>query len=1252
MFSKEKNKNTGIAKSHILFNAIWYREVYLPNSSYTNEEVFDHYVKNPQNNPSVFFDTEYYLRLRRISISELKTTPLEHYISNDSLYYSPICYFDLEFYMNAYPDVVDNALEHFLLHGWRELRDPNPLFSTSSYFDRYPDVKDADMNPLEHYILIGNLENRIISSRFDMLEYKKRYALAEDINPLGHFLTFGKNSGFHVNPINESLNNLDVSTKQDNTLIYEELKKFHSPSDLFYEPLSKDSFELPHDSSLKTIAFYLPQFHEIEENNEWWGNGFTEWRNVTKGLPRYKNHYQPRLPKDLGFYDITTGTTFARQIELARKNGIYGFCFHVYWFSGKRLLEKPLEILLENKSLDIPFCICWANENWTRRWDGFDKDVLIEQDFLEIDTQAFIKDMEKYITDSRYIRINNRPLIVIYRPQLIPNFKKVVMEWREYLISKGHGNPLIACVLGFNLKTPTDYACDFAVEFPPHNLATNLNTINHDVDIYDSNFSGNIHSYNGIVDRAKQLKVDFPLARGIFPNWDNESRLGSSAGTSFANSTPIAYQDWLEYSLKYSKDNPIEGDSIMFINAWNEWAEGAYLEPDLHYGFAYLNATKNAVRNIYEGREPKDTYKIIVVSHDAHPHGAQLLTLNIVKTLKKKMGLDVITLLLEGGELEENFSEITKTYNFENCDISTQNTLIKDLKNQGYDTIILNSVASSKIIDMLTDFDFTIVSLIHELSNMLEQHSSIELCKKLEESSKQIVFASSTVEEHFLRFTNSKKSDIHRVHPQGIYQLDLLNNSDLEEGMLKDLLKIDESDFIVLGAGFADLRKGVDLFIHIANFTIQKRQDVHFVWMGNMEDQIKQWIIPDIDKSSYKENIHFLDYQKDYLNLAKDADVFILTSREDPYPSVALDLLALNVPVIAFENSGGITDINKFCEDAIQVVPYLDTVKMSEKILQFLEMEKDILQVKMEGASRYIKDNYQFDNYVHWLLSNLYNGLQKISVVITNYNYAHHLEERLLSIWNQTYPVFEVIILDDASTDDSLEMIEKLCKKYSKEVKIVQNQQNSGSVFKQWHKAVSIARGDLIWIAEADDSSHPNFLLELQSYSSTNDLKMVYCQSKQIDENGKLIASDYKYYTSSESETKWQLNYTNKGNDEIVEALGVKNTILNVSSVLWCKDTLEDVISQELENLSKYVVAGDWYLYIAFLKKHNMGFYAKSLNVHRRHNSSVTSKLDAKRHVEEIEEIQGIVREIYQLDNDVIERSKIYIDEVKEYLRL
>lgn len=227
------------------------------------------------------------------------------------------------------------------------------------------------------------------------------------------------------------------------------------------------TFDLKQDAST-LIAFYLPQYHKVAENSEWWGPGFTEWTNVVKGKPNYDGHYQPHLPRELGFYDLSNVEVMREQAELAKLYGVGAFCFYYYWFSGRRILEKPIDNFL-NSDIDMPYCLCWANENWTRTWDGDTRSVLMEQKYLDSDPQAFIESVLPHFRDTRYLKVDGKPMLVVYRAKDIPNVARVFQLWRDAVKSAGFPDLHIAAVDFYDIARPDEVGADALVEFPPIN---------------------------------------------------------------------------------------------------------------------------------------------------------------------------------------------------------------------------------------------------------------------------------------------------------------------------------------------------------------------------------------------------------------------------------------------------------------------------------------------------------------------------------------------------------------------------------------------------------------------------------------------------------------------------------------------------------------------------------------------------------------------------------------------------------------
>ncbi|PBC02100.1 glycosyl hydrolase [Mesorhizobium sp. WSM3860] len=368
------------------------------------------------------------------------------------------------------------------------------------------------------------------------------------------------------------------------------------------EPESQQSVSVVSDET-KLIAFYLPQFHRVAENSEWWGPGFTEWANVARATPNFIGHNQPKIPRELGYYDLTHSGVMSEQVEIAKLYGLHGFCFYHYWFSGRRILEKPVDIFMES-DIDFKFCLCWANENWTRAWDGDTKNILLRQKYAEGDAEKFIDGMVNYFRDDRYIKINGNPLLVVYRAKDIPDPKRWFSIWRDRVAAHGFPGIHISVVDFYDITTPEEVEADSLVEFPPHKFNGPQNHPTEFPSMTNPNFSGGIVDYRKMIAQsANRPRPSFAMFRGIIPGWDNTARRQNNP-TIVINSTPKLYGEWLRFlRFQARQDHPNPDNRFIFINAWNEWGEGCYLEPDQRWGLSYLEETLRG-KHFDEGSEP------------------------------------------------------------------------------------------------------------------------------------------------------------------------------------------------------------------------------------------------------------------------------------------------------------------------------------------------------------------------------------------------------------------------------------------------------------------------------------------------------------------------------------------------------------------------------------------------------------------------------------------------------------------------
>lgn len=354
----------------------------------------------------------------------------------------------------------------------------------------------------------------------------------------------------------------------------------------------------------RLISFYLPQFHPIPENDEWWGKGFTEWTNVTRAQPLFKGHYQPHLPADLGFYDLRLPEARQAQADLARAYGIHGFCYYHYWFNGRQVLERPFNEVLESGGPDFPFCLCWANENWTRAWDGRSGENLLVQHYSDEDDRAHLAWLTKAFQDSRYIRVQGKPLFLVYRAGNIPDPLHTTTIWREEAAKLGVGDLFLCRVESFTSERgiePKSQGFDAAVDFQPDwsKLGQSLQQsiqwrLGRRLGLAEQAFGEHrIFDYATVVEhmlaRPRPEYLRFP---GVTPSWDNSARRKTDA-VILQNSRPEIYGGWLSRAIEQAQQ--LETEPLVFINAWNEWAEGNHLEPCQNWGRAYLEATRQAL---------------------------------------------------------------------------------------------------------------------------------------------------------------------------------------------------------------------------------------------------------------------------------------------------------------------------------------------------------------------------------------------------------------------------------------------------------------------------------------------------------------------------------------------------------------------------------------------------------------------------------------------------------------------------------
>ncbi|MDG1581184.1 glycoside hydrolase family 99-like domain-containing protein [Pseudomonas sp. GOM6] len=484
--------------------------------------------------------------------------------------------------------------------------------------------------------------------------------------------------------------------------------------------------------AVKLIAFYLPQFHPFPENDKWWGKGFTEWSNVGKAERNYIGHYQPHCPIHNGYYDLRIPSVMEEQALLAKQYGIYGFSYYFYWFGGEILMDTPLEMMLKNPKVDMPFCLTWANENWTRRWDGQENDVLIAQNHSDEDSIAFIRHLIKYFNDPRYIKIDGKPVLIIYRASIIPNILKTSALWREEAMKHGFTDLYLICAQSFGIKGPEEFGFDAAVEFPPHTVKSH--EISSQLQITNPEFEGAIFSYDQVVTMAiREEEPEYKLFRTSMLSWDNTARKQNNSHI-FHGFSLLRYKQWLAAlcSNVYRNEKYSLAEKLVFVNAWNEWAEGTHLEPDRRYGYGYLQATYDVISNFDDSYETGPTrknfektsdYAVILHLHylelwpeiKSHLKSLESIGFDLFVTTTDKAGIDIVSADFPRAlvEYHENRGRdifpLTKIINFIStlnytavCKIHTKKSVYRndgdDIRGDLLEALIGDKEATSKIV--------------------------------------------------------------------------------------------------------------------------------------------------------------------------------------------------------------------------------------------------------------------------------------------------------------------------------------------------------------------------------------------------------------------------------------------------------------------------------------------------------------------------------------------------------------------------
>jgi glycosyltransferase involved in cell wall biosynthesis len=991
--------------------------------------------------------------------------------------------------------------------------------------------------------------------------------------------------------------------------------------------------------NVRTLAFYLPQFHPTPENNEWWGEGFTEWHNVGGATPMFAGHLQPRRPTTLGYYDLRLPEVVNAQFDLARKYGIDGFCYYYYWFEGRRILNRPLDDLAAGRTGPFPFCICWANEDWTRAWDGTTGEVLLAQNHSSESDLRFIQDLAPLLRHPDYIRVDGKPMVLVYRADKLATPKETAEQWRQWCRDQGIGELHLCAVQSFGFHDPRPLGFDAAVEFPPHCPWSRYPEPGYLKQ--QSNLPGTVEGFTGVTYDYQAFakaaiarpREPFTLHRASMVAWDNTARRGKNAVV-YNGFSVETFERWV---LANARRAAVEqDDAVCFINAWNEWAEGSVMEPDSHFGYAVLESVHRA--SLLARADPASTYwlagkplrseqrltpkeRVLLVGHDAFPSGAQTNMLNMARTLKRLLGMDVSLMLIEGGELLPEFERVAPTYVIGKTGDWRSNLQveIRRLYALGARKAICNTVLTGDVAEVLKNEGYLVVGLLHELPTLIEAYGLQPQCWRFADKPDAIVCASKLVsEEFFHRYWPDPKKIL--VTPQGIVFNQHHNSRMALRQAVREEMGLPEQARLVIGCGYGDTRKGIDLFVQMAGEVARIGADevVAFVWIGAIDPPLAPYVDADVNRLGLQDVFRVTGRLADPGRYFIAADLFTLTSREDPFPSVVMEAFDAGLPVVAFAGGGGYAEIVNDASGAL--VPYIDVAAMARSVVDYLRDDQRRTAV---GAANHAlcRERFGYAPYMRKLLA-LLDGVPAdqvaaghlerqawfsprpkatISVIVPNYNYARHLELRLRTVIGQTLQPDEIIVLDDASTDGSLDVIAAMAAVSSIPIRIVTNKVNTGNPFVQWAKGLELASGELVWIAEADDYCEPTLLETLAGELADEKVVMAWADSVMVDEDGRSQGAQYKDYYGRSYGTKWKLSFRVDGPSLIEDCLLIENVVPNASAVVFRRSA----VAFDLNPIKEYRFSGDWWFWLRLAQQGDVVYRHQPLNYHRRHAQSV-----------------------------------------------
>jgi glycosyltransferase involved in cell wall biosynthesis len=624
----------------------------------------------------------------------------------------------------------------------------------------------------------------------------------------------------------------------------------------------------------------------------------------------------------------------------------------------------------------------------------------------------------------------------------------------------------------------------------------------------------------------------------------------------------------------------------------------------------------------FRGPTPAGRIAILLTSHDAGRTGAPLSLLNLLAELTTKADFECWVLLNTDGPLEAEFARHAPTLNldtFRHRGITSERflgvlaSLFRAHATRGF--ALCNTVATPEINVALAGQGIPVVSWLHELPTSIDAYFGGEpTFRAIVNSSRRIILPAEFVKDAIVkRYGCDDAAKLEVLHYGKSSECDA-ERRDAVRRAVREELGIPPDAFIVLACGTADQRKGADLFVPIARRVLASPEGTQawFVWVGStLNGSVVSWCRHDAESLGIPDRIHFVGEREDVGRYFLAADIFALTSREDPFPLVTMEAMVAGLPVVAFSGSGGTPEV---IEDvAGTVVPYMDVECFAAAIRDLLRNPAARREFAERGVALMNDHAYSWTRFIDDLRVLIERELGllplkplSVSACVICYNHERYLEERLDGILQQTYPVSEIVFLDDASTDGSVALAQRVAERSAVPFRFIVNERNGGSPFAQWLKGIRAATSDLVWIAEGDDSCDRRFLEHLVPTFSRSDTMLAYSQSAPVDDRGERYETDYRGYTEDLSPDRWSRSYVNAGQAEVRDWLSIKNTIPSASAVVMRRTHAASLP----EDAAAFRFAGDWYLYANVLLTGRVAFVPEVLNFHRRHGATVTSAIE------------------------------------------